>query len=78
MWYREVAALIDDLVVIISEGERYTIDFKESPDKDLPSESCTFITVLSSRVHMAKPSKGSYLGRDAPPNMRVFQPRSEQ
>ena len=45
LWYREAAALIDDLDVIISGEENYTVDFKESPDKDLPSEDFSFTAV---------------------------------
>ncbi|MDR3053039.1 MAG: hypothetical protein LBU48_04185 [Coriobacteriales bacterium] len=32
--------MIDDLAVILSEGESYTVEFKGTPDKSLPSEVC--------------------------------------
>jgi hypothetical protein len=31
-------SVFKDLEVILSEGESYTVEFKESPDKDIPSE----------------------------------------
>jgi len=29
--------------IILSEGESHTVEFKETPDKELPSEVCAFV-----------------------------------
>jgi len=35
-------SVIGNLGTILREGESYTVEFKESPDKELPSEVCAF------------------------------------
>ena len=32
-----------DWDVILSEGESYTVEFKENPDKELPAEVCALL-----------------------------------
>ena len=44
--------MINNLDVILSEGESYTIEFKESPDKDLPSEVCAFANASGGKVYI--------------------------
>ena len=43
---------INDLEIILSEGESYTVEFKENPDKDLPSEVCAFANASGGRVYI--------------------------
>jgi len=37
--------MMNDLESILVEGESYTVEFKESPDKELPEEVCAFANV---------------------------------
>ena len=41
----------NDLDVIISEGESYTVEFKENPDKDLSLEVCAFANASGGKVY---------------------------
>jgi len=56
--------VINDLDVILSEGESYTIDFKESPDKSLPSEVCAFANASGGRVFIGVHDSGRVVGTD--------------
>ncbi|GHU57430.1 hypothetical protein AGMMS49975_23010 [Clostridia bacterium] len=47
--------MIDDLSVIISEGESYTVEFKENPDKELPTEVCAFANASGGKVYIVSP-----------------------
>ena len=38
--------------VILSEGESYTAEFKESPDKELPSEVCALANAVGGKVYI--------------------------
>ena len=42
--------MIKDLDVILSEGESYTIEFKESADKTLALEVCAFANASGGRI----------------------------
>jgi ATP-dependent DNA helicase RecG len=42
--------MVTDLDIILSEGESYTIEFKESADKSLPSEVCAFANASGGKV----------------------------
>jgi ATP-dependent DNA helicase RecG len=42
--------MADNLDIILSEGESYTVEFKESPDKDLPSEVCALANASGGKV----------------------------
>ena len=54
----------DDLNVILSEGESYTVEFKESPDKELPSEVCAFANASGGRVFLGVHDSGRIVGTD--------------
>ena len=56
--------MIKDLDVILSEGESYTIEFKESPDKSLPSEVCAFANASGGRIFIGVNDNGKVVGTD--------------
>ena len=56
--------MIDDLAVILSEGESYTVEFKEMPDKSLPSEICAFANASGGRVFIGVDDSGQMVGTD--------------
>ena len=56
--------MIDDLPVILSEGESYTVEFKESADKSLPSEVCAFANASGVRVFIGVDDSGRIAGTD--------------
>ncbi len=54
--------MIDDLEVILSEGESYTIEFKENPDKSLPAEVCAFANASGGKVFIGVDDAGHIVG----------------
>jgi ATP-dependent DNA helicase RecG len=56
--------MIDDLAVILSEGESYTVEFKENPDKSLSSEACAFANASGGRVFIGVDDSGRVIGTD--------------
>lgn len=56
--------MINDLAVILSEGESDTVEFKESPDKTLPSEVCAFANASGGRVFIGVDDDGKIVGTD--------------
>ncbi|MCL2009521.1 MAG: putative DNA binding domain-containing protein [Synergistaceae bacterium] len=44
--------MINDLEIILSEGESHAVEFKESPDKDLPLEVCAFANAYGGKVYI--------------------------
>ena len=56
--------MIKDLDVILSEGESYTIEFKESADKSLPSEICAFANASGGRIFIGVDDNGRIVGTD--------------
>lgn len=56
--------MIEDLAVILEEGESYKIEFKESPDKSLPSEVCAFANASGGRVFIGIDDNGKVTGTD--------------
>jgi ATP-dependent DNA helicase RecG len=56
--------MIKDLEVILSEGESYTIEFKESADKSLASEVCAFANASGGRIFIGVNDKGEVVGTD--------------
>ena len=56
--------MIKDLDVILSEGENYTIEFKESPDKTIASEACAFANASGGRIFIGVNDKGEITGTD--------------
>jgi ATP-dependent DNA helicase RecG len=53
-----------DLEAIINEGESYTIEFKESPDKELPAEVCAFANASGGKVYIGIHDDGYVVGTD--------------
>jgi len=53
-----------DLEIILSEGESYTVEFKESPDKELPKEICAFANASGGKVYIGIHDKGYVVGTD--------------
>jgi ATP-dependent DNA helicase RecG len=47
-----------DLKVILSNGENYKTEFKESPDKSLASEVCAFANATGGRVFIGVNDRG--------------------
>ena len=47
--------MVSELDVIVSEGESYTVEFKESPDKGLQSEVCAFANASGGKVYRGMP-----------------------
>lgn len=56
--------MIKDLAIILSEGESYTIEFKESADKSLPSEVCAFANASGGRIFIGINDNGKIVGTD--------------
>ena len=56
--------VINDLDVILSEGESYTVEFKESADKSLPSEVCAFANASGGRVFIGIDDSDRVVGTD--------------
>jgi len=56
--------MIEDFAVILSEGESYTVEFKENPDKSLPLEVCAFANASGGRVFIGVDDNGSVVGAD--------------
>ena len=50
--------------VILSEGESYTVEFKETPDKELPTEVCAFANASGGKVYIGIHDKGRVVGTD--------------
>ncbi|MDR2733010.1 MAG: helix-turn-helix domain-containing protein [Spirochaetota bacterium] len=55
---------MNDLDVILSEGESHTVEFKESPDKSLASEVCAFANASGGRIFIGINDKGEITGTD--------------
>ncbi|MDR2523387.1 MAG: helix-turn-helix domain-containing protein [Synergistaceae bacterium] len=53
-----------NLESILSEGESYTVEFKESPDKSLSSEVCAFANASGGKVYIGVHDKGYVVGTD--------------
>ena len=56
--------MIQDLDVILSDGENYTVEFKETADKSLPSEVCAFANASGGRVFIGVNDSGKIIGTD--------------
>jgi len=56
--------VIKDFDVILSEGESYTVEFKESADKSLPSEVCAFANASGGRIFIGVDDGGRVVGAD--------------
>jgi len=59
-WY----PVIKDLDVILRNGESYTVEFKESADKSLPTEVCAFANASGGRVFIGVDDHGVVVGTD--------------
>ena len=56
--------MINDLGIILSEGESYTVEFKESADKSLSSEVCAFANASGGKVFIGVDDRGNVVGTD--------------
>ncbi|MDR0948723.1 MAG: putative DNA binding domain-containing protein [Lachnospiraceae bacterium] len=56
--------LIRDFDIILSEGESYTVEFKESADKTLPSEVCAFANASGGRIFIGVSDDNRAVGTD--------------
>ncbi|MDR1085605.1 MAG: putative DNA binding domain-containing protein [Deltaproteobacteria bacterium] len=56
--------MANDLDVILSEGESFTVEFKESADKSLSSEVCAFANASGGRVFIGVDDCGRAVGTD--------------
>ena len=56
--------MIDNLDIILSEGENYTVEFKESPDKELPSEVCALANASGGKVYIGITDDNRVVGTD--------------
>jgi len=54
-----------ELKRILSEGESYTVEFKESPDKELPSEVCAFANASGGGVYIGVNDDGEIVKTDS-------------
>jgi len=50
--------------IILSEGESYTVEFKENPDKELLTEVCAFANASGGKVYIGVHDKGYVVGTD--------------
>jgi len=56
--------MIKDLEVILAEGESYTIEFKEKPDKSLAAEVCAFANASGGRIFIGIDDFNKIIGTD--------------
>ena len=56
--------MMSDFDAILSEGESYTVEFKESPDKELPTEVCAFANASGGKVYIGVHDEGYVVGTD--------------
>jgi ATP-dependent DNA helicase RecG len=56
--------VIEDLEVILSEGEGHTVEFKERADKSLASEVCAFANASGGRIFIGVDNDGRVVGAD--------------
>ena len=56
--------MINDFESILSEGESYTMEFKESADKSLSSEVCAFANASGGRILIGVQDSGRVVGTD--------------
>jgi ATP-dependent DNA helicase RecG len=56
--------MLDDINLIISEGESHTVEFKETADKSLPSEVCAFANASGGKVFIGIDDSGRIVGTD--------------
>jgi ATP-dependent DNA helicase RecG len=62
--------MVNDLDVILSEGESFTVEFKESADKSLSSEVCAFANASGGRVFIGVDDSGRVVGTDVSNEVR--------
>ncbi|MCL1874982.1 MAG: helix-turn-helix domain-containing protein [Synergistaceae bacterium] len=62
--------MVSNIDVILSEGESYTVEFKENPDKELPLEVCAFANASGGKVYIGVNDKGYVVGTDTSNNAR--------
>jgi ATP-dependent DNA helicase RecG len=62
--------LIKDLDVILSGGESYKVEFKESVDKSLPCEVCAFANAAGGKIFIGVNDNGRIVGTDTSSNAR--------
>ena len=53
-----------NLETILSEGESYTVEFKESADKTIASEVCAFANAAGGRIFIGVDDSGNIVGTD--------------
>ncbi|MDR1109216.1 MAG: putative DNA binding domain-containing protein [Deltaproteobacteria bacterium] len=56
--------MTSDLDVILSEGESFKVEFKKSPDKELPSEVCAFANASGGRIYIGIDDDCTVFGTD--------------
>jgi ATP-dependent DNA helicase RecG len=56
--------MVDDLSVIVSVGESYTVEFKKKPDKTLVEEVCAFANSSGGKVYIGIDNDGKIHGTD--------------
>ena len=56
--------MLNNLEFILSEGEGYTIEFKESADKSIASEVCAFANASGGRIFIGVNDAGKIVGTD--------------
>ena len=56
--------MIKDLDIILSKGESYTVEFKESADKSIASEACAFANASGGHIYVGITDKGKVIGTD--------------
>ena len=56
--------MIEDLALILSKGESYTVEFKESADKSIDDEACAFANASGGKIYVGISDKGKVVGAD--------------
>ncbi|MCL2248812.1 MAG: putative DNA binding domain-containing protein [Oscillospiraceae bacterium] len=56
--------MIKDFDVILSKGEGYSVEFKETADKSIPNEVCAFANASGGRIFIGVTDKGDVVGTD--------------
>ena len=56
--------MVEDFDIVLSEGENYKIEFKESADKSLASEVCAFANASGGKIFIGVSDIGKIVGTD--------------
>jgi len=56
--------MITDIEMILSKGESYTVEFKESADKSISDEVCAFANASGGKIYVGISDENEIIGAD--------------